>query len=739
MGKHTKKKDQHSEREAEKYENPIPSREFIIEFLTDKGQPASYKQLLIELDLKSDEEQEALRRRLIAMVRDGQLHQNRRGAYGPIEKMELIPGRVMGHKDGFGFVIPDDGGDDLFLNARQMRAVFHDDRVLARVAGLDHRGRQEGVIIEVLERNTPELVGRLHSESGAHFIEPSNQRITQEILIAPESVGNAKNGQMVIVQITEQPTVHSRPIGKIIEVLGDHMAPGMEIDVAIRNHGLPHEWSEEVLKEAQKYTGEVAEADLKGRKDVRHLPFVTIDGEDAKDFDDAVYCKKRSDNGWTLYVAIADVGHYVKPGNVLDKAAVERGNSVYFPERVIPMLPEVLSNQLCSLNPHINRLTMVCEMAISATGKITTYKFYEAVIKSHARLTYNKVFAMVEEDNKELQKEYAALYPHIQELFALYRVLLKARSKRGTIDFDLPETKIVFGANRKIEKIVPLVRNDAHRLIEECMLCANICAARFLLKSDIPALYRNHEGPGPQKLKDLKRFLGEMGLNLGGGEEPSPTDYAKLLKTVEGRPDAHLIQTVLLRSLSQAVYSPDNKGHFGLAYEAYAHFTSPIRRYPDLVVHRAIRRVLQRQYKSGESDPHLEALGEHCSMTERRADDATREAVDWLKCEFMMDKVGEEFTGVISGVTSFGLFVELKDIYAEGLVHISTLPEDYYQFDPMRHELRGERSNRRFRLGDEVQIRVARVNLDEREVDFMLAEALEPRPKKSKKTKKKSK
>ncbi len=738
MVKKIKHKDQFAEREAQKYEHPIPSREFILDLLTEKGQPVTYRQLIEELKLEGEEQKEALRRRLLAMARDGQLHQNRRGAYGPIGKLELIAGRVIGHKDGFGFVVPDEGGDDLFLNGRQMRSVFHGDRVLVRVAGLDNRNRPEGVIVEVLERNTKEIVGRLVSQDHVTFIEPTNQRISQEILIPEDCLNNAQHGQMVVVEVTEQPTFHNRPLGKVVEILGEHMAPGMEIDVAIRNHGLPYEWSAEVLKEVEDYTTEVAEDALKGRKDLRALAFVTIDGEDAKDFDDAVYCVKTPAGGWTLYVAIADVSYYVKPRTALDEEALNRGNSVYFPERVIPMLPEVLSNGLCSLRPDVNRLTMVCEMSISPTGKITDYHFYEAVIKSHARLTYNKVYAMVEQNDADLQAEYRTLLPDIQQLFALYRVLYKAREKRGTIDFDLPETKIVFGSNRKIERIVPLVRNDAHRLIEECMLCANICAARFLLKNECPGLYRVHEGPNQIKLNDLRRFLGEMALSLPGGEDPTPKDYAQLLSSVADRPDVHLIQTVLLRSLSQARYSSENKGHFGLAYDAYAHFTSPIRRYPDLLVHRAIRKVLQRQYKAGEVDPHLETLGEHCSMTERRADDATREAVDWLKCEFMLDKVGEEFPAIIAGVTSFGFFVELVDIYVEGLVHISTLPGDYYHFDAMHHELSGERSGRRFRLGDAVRVLVARVDLDERQIDFVLVEN-EGDELTQKKTKKKSK
>lgn len=739
MGKKTRNKDLFAEREAQKYEHPIPSREFILDFLAERDRPGTFRQIADELELTSSDDKEALRRRLLAMARDGQLHQNRRGAYGLITKMELIPGFISAHKDGYGFVMPDDGSDDLFLNARQMRAVFHGDKVLVRVSGIDHRGRREGVIIEVVEHNTHQLVGRFITESGISFVQPSNPRITSDILISPQDKGGARTGQMVVVEITSQPSATMRPVGKVIEILGDHMAPGMEIDVAIRNHELPTEWPEDVLKEAAQYSPQVPEEALKGRLDLRSYPFVTIDGEDAKDFDDAVYCEPRSNGGWTLYVAIADVSHYVKPNFALDREALNRGNSVYFPGRVIPMLPEVLSNELCSLNPYVNRLTLVCEMAISETGKITRYQFHEAVIKSHARLTYNKVYAAVEQNDASLQAEYQDLMPHLKELFKVYRVLHKAREKRGAIDFDLPETKIIFGEGRKIERIVPLQRNDAHRVIEECMLCANICAAKFLIKNESPGLYRVHEGPSPEKLADLRKFLGELGLRLPGREEPVPKDYAMLLKTIESRPDAHVIQTVLLRSLSQAIYSHENIGHFGLAYEAYSHFTSPIRRYPDLLVHRAIRRILRHQHKPGETEPRLEKMGEHCSMTERRADEATREAVDWLKCEFMLDKVGEDYDGVISAVTSFGMFVELKDIYVEGLVHISNLQSDYYQFDPIKHALIGEHTGMRYRLGDVVRVRVVRVDLDERKIDFMLPESLEEEKTKKKRSKKKKK
>lgn len=736
MGKRVRNKDIHEEREAQKYEHPIPSREFILQHLVERGSPASLKTLIVELHLKEPFEQEALRRRLRAMERDGQLHKNRRGAYGALGKMELITGTVIGHRDGYGFLTPSEGGDDLFLNARQMRGVMHRDKVLARVSGVDHRGRQEAAIIEVLEANTKELVGRFINESGAAYVQPSNQRLTHDILIPPDAVGQAKNGQMVVVEIVSQPTTSSRPIGKVSEILGDHMAPGMEIDVAIRNHDLPNVWPEEVLAEAAEFTSLVSPESIVGRMDLRHLPFVTIDGEDAKDFDDAVYCEPKSKGGWLLYVAIADVSYYVKPNTALDTEALNRGNSVYFPGNVIPMLPEILSNGLCSLNPHVDRLAMVCEMAISATGKITRYQFYEAVFKSQARLTYNEVYAMSVLEEAALQARFQNLLPHINNLFLIYHILHKARKERGAIDFDLPETKIIFGEGRKIERVIPLIRNDAHRLIEECMLCANICAALFLSKNEQPTLYRVHEGPSLEKLDDLRRFLGEMGLKLPGRKIPAPRDYAKLLSMIAERPDAHVIQTVLLRSLSQAIYSVDNKGHFGLAFDAYTHFTSPIRRYPDLLVHRAIKHVLQHDNKVENSLPKMEKFGVHCSMTERRADDATREAVDWLKCEYMLDKVGDIFPGVISSVTSFGFFVELSEIYVEGLVHISHLPNDYYQFDPTKMALIGERTGKRFRLGDLVTVQVARVDLDERKIDFVLPNGSLEKQTKKKKTRK---
>ena len=739
--------DPEAAREAEKYDNPIPSRELILRHLSERGSPAAREQLVEEFGLVSDEDVEALRRRLRAMERDGQLIYTRRGTYAPVDKLDLVCGRVSGHRDGFGFLIPDDGSDDLFLGPAQMRLVFDGDRCLARVSGLDRRGRREGAIVEVISRAHETIVGRYQIESDVGFVVADNPKIQQEVLVTPGRALNAKPGQFVEVKITHWPTPRFQPQGDIVEVIGNYMAPGMEIDVALRSFDIPHVWPEAVLKEAARLKPEVEEKDKLKRVDLRHLPFVTIDGEDARDFDDAVYCEKPGGwklltGGFCLYVAIADVSHYVKVGSALDREAEVRGNSVYFPERVVPMLPEQLSNGLCSLNPGVDRLAMVCEITLNKSGKMTDYQFYEAVIHSHARLTYNKVSDMLERpkspEGKRLSEEYAEVLPHLKQLYALYKVLLKARHTRGAIDFETQETRIVFGAGRKIAEIKPTERNDAHKLIEECMLCANVATAAFLQKHDIPALYRVHDGPPLERQEKLRAFLGELGLSLHKGKEgPTPKDYQALLERIQDRPDFHVIQTVMLRSLSQAVYSADNHGHFGLNYEAYAHFTSPIRRYPDLLVHRAIRSVI----RSRRDTPHvrregaasmpkariypydeaaLEQLGEQCSMTERRADEATRDVVNWLKCEFMRDRVGETFPGVITAVTGFGLFVELTDIYVEGLVHVTAMPGDYYHFDPLHHRLSGERSGRSFRLGDSVEVRVMRVDLDERKIDFEL-------------------
>ncbi len=722
MTKNKRTNDPHYQREAGKYAKPIPSREYILQTLDAFKRPATRAQLAKHFELEGPEDLEALRRRLRAMERDGQLFFNRRGGYCIVSQMDLIRGQVIGHRDGFGFVVPEDGSDDLYLAARPMRALFHGDEVLVSVAGVDRKGRREGNLIKVLQHNTTQLAGRFFLENGVGYVVPNNKHIPHDVLISESAQAEAKHGQMVVVTITEQPSLHRAPQGKISEVLGDHMAPGMEVDVALRTYNIPCVWPPEVSQQAETFAPQVDPTAIEGRKDLRDLPLVTIDGIDAKDFDDAVYCESKSRGGWRLIVAIADVAHYVEPGSALDKEAQLRGNSVYFSNKVVPMLPEVLSNGLCSLRPDEDRLCIACEMSISRDGKISRYHFYEAVIRSHARLTYSEVAKVLVQDDAELKARYATLLPQLHELYALYNVLIKHRATRGAIDFEFTQTRIVFDSKGKIEAIVPTERNDAHRIIEECMLAANVSAAKFLLKNKVPTLFRVHDGPSPDKLDDLREFLKGLGLSLRGGKKPKPADYAKVLTSISGRDDAHLIQMVLLRSLGQAVYGPENEGHFGLAYDAYGHFTSPIRRYPDLLVHRAIRHILQRG--SAESFAYDEKamlrLGEQCSMTERRADDASRDVQDWLKCEFMLNKVGDEFNGIITSVVSFGLFVELEEVYVDGLVHITSLESDYYRFDPIKHRLTGKNTGVQFCLGDTVRVRVVRVDLDDKQLDLEL-------------------
>lgn len=745
MSKSKKPSDPFAQREADNYSNPIPSREFIQQHLKELGEPVSHPQLCEQLELTDEESIEALRRRLIAMSRDGQIISNRRGVYGLAASMELIKGRIQGNKDGFGFFIPDDGSDDLFLNAREMSKLFDGDIVLARVSGVDPRGRKEGMVVEILKRRFEQIVGRYYQEQGFGIVVPDSKRVSHEILVPEKNAGKAQDGQFVVAEILEYPARHRKAIARIVEILGDIKTPGLEIDIALRSHDIPHEFPAAVMQETARFPEAVTAQDIVGRKDLRNIPFVTIDGEDAKDFDDAVFAQQHPRGNWTLYVAIADVSNYVKIGSALDEEAKERGTSVYFPGHVIPMLPEKLSNGLCSLKPQVDRLTLVCEMEIAADGEMMDYVFYEAVIHSHGRMTYTEVADIVQtpttpmQENlqQKMRKRYANVLEPLENLYSLYHALRSVRNRNGALDFDTTETRIVFGENKKIREIVPVVRNDAHRLIEECMLCANVAAARLLEGAELPALYRIHEGPNPDKLENLREFLGGLGSYLPGGDKPTPTDYAQVLKQLAQRPDKHLLQTMLIRSLMQAVYQPQNLGHFGLGFPAYTHFTSPIRRYPDLLVHRGIRHLIRNvrnAHVARQSDatalakkdiyPYqpadLEKLGESCSMAERRADAASYSVVDWLKCEYMQDKIGDEFPGTISSVTGFGLFVELNDVFIEGLVHISELSNDYYHFDPVRHCLVGERSGQRYGLGDSVQVKVVRVDLDEKKIDLQM-------------------
>jgi ribonuclease R len=703
------------EREASRYERPIASREFMLRTLAEAGVPLADEELARRLAIAPDES-EAFERRVAAMERDGQILRNRKGAILVPTKLDLVAARVEGHPDGYGFAVVE-GADDLYLGEQEMRRVLHGDRVMVRASGADRRGRREGAIVEVIERANSRIVGRLHQEQRILFVQPSERRISQNVLVALEDVGGARAGQVVVAELTAQPDGHNPPIGRIVEVLGDAADSGIEIEIALRKHALPFKFSARAEVLASGFPKEPRESDLSGRQDLRPLELVTIDGETAKDFDDAVYCEKARE-GFRLVVAIADVSHYVRSGDALDAEARERGNSVYFPRRVIPMLPEALSNGLCSLNPEVNRLCVACDMTIGAKGEIRSYRFYPAVMRSRARLTYTAVAGALADSRGEAGRRLRGLLPRLALLDEVFSALLKAREERGAIDFETVETEFVFDDKGRLARIDRVERNDAHRIIEECMLAANVCASDFLSKRRHPALYRVHEGPTAQKLADLREFLKGFGLQLAGGDKPTAKHYAKLLESVRKRPDVQLLQTVLLRSLKQAQYSPENVGHFGLAYEHYTHFTSPIRRYPDLLVHRAIKTVLEGgRYSPG----NWAELGAHCSQTERRADEATREVASWLKCYYMRDRVGEEFEGSVSAVTSFGIFVALDDFYVEGLVHISELGQDYFHFDATRHQLLGDRTRKSYRLADRVKVKIIRVDLETSRIDFVLA------------------
>lgn len=741
MAKKSPPQDPNYAKELAKYDNPIPSREFILQTIRTHNAPMTKEEVFIALGITDETQQDAMRRRLRAMENDGQLVFTKRKCYALPEKLDLLKGMVIGHREGFGFLQVEGKKDDFFIPNVQMQKVMHGDYVLAQPNGFDRKGRPEVRIVRVLEANKKQIVGRFFIEQGIGYVMPDDSRITRDILIPDNARLGARMGQVVVVELHPRTAPFFQPIGKITEVLGDNMAKGMEVEIAIRKHDIPHSFPSAVEKQLKKWSEDVPEEAKRGRVDLRNLPLVTIDGEDARDFDDAVFCQKQG-KGWKLWVAIADVSYYVRPKNALDTEAYNRGNSVYFPNRVVPMLPEKLSNGLCSLNPQVDRLCMVCEITLSAKGKMTDYQFYEAVMNSHARLTYNKVAKILEKDTA-LCERYASLVPHLQDLHDMYQALVKARRQRGAIEFETIESKFIFNALGRIERIEPVVRNDAHKIIEECMILANIASANFMAKHQEPALYRIHAVPGEEKLTAFRSFLAECGLSLSGGNKPTPADYAQLLEQIKPRPDHELIQTMLLRSMSQAVYSADNIGHFGLALEEYAHFTSPIRRYPDLTLHRGIKYLLAKQKGSKRKTTdtggyhyqleEIDGFGAHCSATERRADDATREVADWLKCEYMQDHVGEEFDGVVSSVTGFGFFVRLNDLFIDGLVHISGLANDYYLFDMPKQRLIGENSGMIFRLGDAVKVRVEAVSLEQKQIDFSLISS-ERNPRRSGKT-----
>ncbi len=725
------------QRESASYESPIASRELLLELVREQKVPMPPEQIAELLGYTEAEQQEALRRRLQAMVRDGQLFRNRRGGYLSFDHMDLERGIVQSHPDGYGFVTPESGGKDIFLPAREMRTLMNGDRVAVKIANFDRqRERAEGALVAVLQRAHETLVGRYYRESGIEFVVPDDKRLLQDVMLSQGVGHTASPGDIVLLRITEYPSRHNPPIGLIEQVLGKEGAPGMEVTIALNTHHIPHSWSEAVLEAADSLGDRVADRDKRDRHDLRELAFVTIDGADARDFDDAVYCELDGEN-FRLYVAIADVAHYVGIGGPIDEEACDRGTSVYFPGEVVPMLPEALSNGLCSLNPEVDRLCLVCRMDINAQGTIKHYEFFEAVINSKARLIYDDVARVVFDGEKPGASPVARVVGELHRLEGAYRALARARKRRHAIEFETREVVFEYNRKRKIEAIVPYQRNRAHMLIEECMIAANICAARFLKQHKMPTLYRIHEGANADKLPNLAEFLASFGIALAS-ESPTPRDYARIVEQARARPEADMIQTVVLRSLLQASYSPNPRiGHFGLALKDYAHFTSPIRRYPDLLVHRAIKHWLHHQKRDGFAyDPaQMAVLGESCSRYERRAEDATREAEDWLKCEFLQAHIGNEYAGLVTGVTNFGLFVQLEDLLIDGLVHVTALKRDYYHFDPVHHRLVGELTGRRYRLGDRVIVRVARVGMEDRKIDFDLVSSSDDGSREKKKAK----
>lgn len=719
-------KDPFFDREAEKYDSPIASRELILDYLKQEAKPASLEKIAQAVAIKDEEQKVALHRRLRAMERDGQVVFTRRKCYALPEKFDMVKGKVIAHRDGFGFLRVEGNPEDYFLSPEQMKKVLQGDVILAQPMGTKYRGKMEARVVRILEPRNNQIVGRYFVEQGVGFVVPDDSRLNFDILIAGKPERTVRMGTVVVVELQQRPERRQKAVGIIKEVLGEIMGTNLAIDIALRNHEIPYELPQAVEKEVSKFTEQVPESAKKGRKDLRQLPLVTIDGEDARDFDDAVYCQKNRGGGYRLWVAIADVSYYVRPDKALDKEACLRGTSVYFPSRVVPMLPEVLSNGLCSLNPQVDRLCLVCEMTVSNKGRLTGYEFYEAVMNSHARLTYTKVAKILEGD-KELRQHYQALVPHLENLYGLYKVLDNARIARGAIGFESDEPKFIFNADKRIESIELAQRNVAHKIIEECMILANVSAAKLVIDAQVPSLFRVHDRPDEDRMSNLRSVLSELGLSLGGGASPKPKDIAELMTVVETRPDHDMLQTVILRSMKQAIYDPENRGHFGLALEEYAHFTSPIRRYPDLLLHRAIKWILaDQQQKTSKTGGHCYTtsemlyFGEHCSMTERRADEAVRDVVDWLKCDYMQDHVGEVFNGTISSVVNFGFFVRLDDFFIDGLVHVSSLENDYYIYDASHNRLIGENTRFTYRLGDKVQVKVDNVNPEERKIDFSL-------------------
>ncbi len=695
--------------------------ESVRKALAQANRPLTRRALSAHFGLTKAQSDDILKPILDALTQTGEVIRNRRAAYGLAQEMNLIRGQVSAHPDGFGFVVPEQGeAGDLYLSPKQMRQVMHGDQVMASVIGVDRRGRREGAVVEVVERAHEQIVGRLVVDAGLAHVVPDDPRLTQDVLVPLDRLHEAKPGQIVVVRITQAPSLRRSALGEVVQVLGQADEPGIATDIAIASHQLPAIFPDAALAQAEALGDAVDPERIERRRDLRALPLVTIDGADARDFDDAVFAEPLDNGGHRVMVCIADVAEYVAIHSALDQEAKKRGTSVYFPDRVVPMLPEALSNGLCSLVPQQDRLCVCCEMRLDAKGKVTATRFSEAVMRSHARLTYRQVKQMLIDGDAALNERFSHVRPQLDALFTVYRQLAKKRGQRGALDFDSDQVYFEFGEDGQVSDIRPQSRNDAHRLIEELMILANVEAAKFVRRAELPMLYRVHEPPQERKLEALEGFLKAEGIRKNWKETPEPSQFAALQQRVKGTANDHLLNAVLLRSLSLAVYSPDNKGHFGLALAEYAHFTSPIRRYPDLLLHRAIKHAVSQQkpeqFPITSSD--IEQLGRRCSMTERRAEEASRDVDERLKCQFMMRHLGEVFEGVITGVVGFGLFVELLDKGVSGLVHITALPDDYYDFDATSHRLIGKKSRREFRLAERITIRVLAVNLDERKIDF---------------------
>ena len=701
----------------------LPNREAIMNLLVTQSAPMRLSLIANHFKVTESSHLTALRRRLSKMVRDGQVIKNRRGSYGAIAKMDMVTGQVIAHPDGYGFLKSDDGGADLFLHYRQMRSLLHGDRAVVRVINVDQSGRRQGVLVEVLQRANKRIVGRFYGEGKGGYIVPDNKRLRDVMIESDESV-KATDGQFVIADLIRQPDKHVPPLGKVVEVIDNEMSPNLAVEIAIHAHDLPYQFSEAVQTELSAIDSKVDINQLPNREDIRAWDLVTIDGADARDFDDAVYCEKDTE-GWRLYVAIADVAHYVRPKGALDKEARKRGTSVYFPQRVIPMLPERLSNELCSLQPDEDRFSLVCELLINDDGSPREHRFFPAVIRSSARLTYDEMAAITVERDAGTRAQYPHLLSPLDRLHALYEIMRGYRESRALVEFSSTEVKFEFDEQVEIIELVKVQRNDAHRLVEEFMLAANIAAGAYLEERNVPTLYRVHDSPSFEKLSEVLAFIQPLGINMDKPDKPSISDYAALLENAKSRPDAHVINRLLLRSMPLALYSVDNIGHFGLGFDVYAHFTSPIRRYPDLLLHRAIYHTLDSTGNSAYAREELVKLGETCSITERRAESASRDAVQRMKCIYVHQYISQAkqpmvFTGLVSSVTSFGLFIEIDAICVEGLLHISSLPTDYYHYDSAQHCLRGESTGQTFHLGAVLQVAIANVDIDKKQIDLEL-------------------